>query len=1677
MTKIMEIVMFFNRVSSWFKCGHLSSTSVRLWDWSLVKLFMAALGLWLLSPAQAGLAANQVIVWTGASGQNWNLTDSHWNTVSGGTATLFQDGDIINIDGSSSGVINLNAGDRRAAAVYFWGGSDYTITGGNLIVTNSTGTTFNPSVSTAAVGQLVMGGVAFGDRLTGYIPSSGTLDLAQTTANTFQNGIEINSGTILVNTTDQLGADLNLVTFRAGAASANLSSLKTAIIGGDATAINAAAGSAKTSGNFGAIQIGATGSPVFNGTGAADQHLNVADNRAGSFDLVSGGQLTISNSVYGNNGGAVTVGSGALLALTSSNTTSRYTFSLNQASSAGAVDNNGYLFIQSADFISNSASGWGGAINSSGSALTISDSTFVGNQANFGGALYNNQSGGTTNLTNVAFSSNTSQTSGGALINADGTMNISGGAFIGNTAGAVGGAMVNADVMTITNTNFTGNRSGGDGGAIYNRSTLNLNILAGQTMLFSDNQSHTSTAAVANSIYMFGNNTTASLTIDAAAGSTLDLRDPFSGETQGNGTVTVTKTGAGLWKIGGNSSLTGGAGQTQAFNVNQGTLHLYRAGAVSNGTGTVAAGGISLSSAASSSFNLASGATLDMGGGNYIEAAQVTLAGGSTLGFDLAGINGGQTGLTITSPTQTLSTGANLNFGIDLHSWQAGTFVLVDSQITGKFDLTGLSAAAAGVTINGVLVSTLDRADVTLASAGNGQQLVLTAATTNNVILTWTGDVDANWISGTLNWKDQLTNDAYYLGGDAVIFDSNDTTNRRDINVVGGAAVAYMTVDGGGTYEFSGGSIVSADVSTLTGPDFTKKLTVDNGSTATFKNLVDFQNGLDILNNSIVNLDDGGSFSQRMTIANSGTLNFNKSTAYNQTGALTGTGTFNHTGAGNLTISNGSLAAPTAWLVSKAGSGDLYLNSDWGGSYRQEVGTGVFHAADNVTINGVADFKGPVDVQGATANSAGTLNIGSNLFLNQAALNVDLFSGNSSDLINVTGSVTFSGANAINITTWATGTFDLIRSSNIAGTIPTSADVTVNGHALGSRATAGVSNIGGNTLQLVTTLINADLTWNTDSGQWSYNATNLNWLDNLLSTPDSFHPQDAVFFTGAHNGVVAVDMGGVQVSAMTVNGGVYTFLGGDITGRPVNEPGFVRDGLLNITGPGTQAIFNNRLDFTEGVNVTNSALIGGTGRIKGNLRVASGGIVSPGSSIGTLTVDGDVNFGSDTFFDVEVNPVNQNDSDQLEVTGTAALGGAMVRHIGLGASEDYSPVGQWLILSAGSLNGLFNPAVQTNYQFLTPSLLYQGNDVYLQIRRNGVFFSQFSATRNQSAAAAGLDSLTQGPLYNTLISLPIGTDFSGLYDQLSGEVHASLSGALLNYDRSFGGAMRSRLLSREERPDGYPLWITLDGGRAKTSATGNTAESEFTSYGVSLGAEKRFADSFRAGLALRYGDSELKLDSRHSKADVDSLNLGLYGDWDLLTSGGNALRLSFGGTYGIHWVDSTRRIIEPAVAQHLKADYNVNTAMLFTELGYRFDFGQGVTLEPYGGLAWNSAWTESFRETGGSAALRADSRHNDNFSSTLGLRTLASPSDNLSFKMDINWLHIYGDRDPETTLAFDGGRSFTILGAPLSRDSLGLNLGAEVRVTPAVSIEAGYDGLMGNNYQDHGGRLTLRYDF
>ncbi len=495
----------------------------------------------------------------------------------------------------------------------------------------------------------------------------------------------------------------------------------------------------------------------------------------------------------------------------------------------------------------------------------------------------------------------------------------------------------------------------------------------------------------------------------------------------------------------------------------------------------------------------------------------------------------------------------------------------------------------------------------------------------------------------------------------------------------------------------------------------------------------------------------------------------------------------------------------------------------------------------------------------------------------------------------------------------------------------------------------------------------------------------------------------------------------------------------------------------------------------------------GSGSI-GSLTMGKGSRLSIGYSIGTLNVDGDMEFADGSYYLVEVNPENTDENDLLRITGTATLNGATVVHRGLGTQDQYSTLGEWTILTAdGGVIGRFNPDVRPSsateetqaYAMLEHTLVYpDANNVILRVERNDRLFTDFAGTANQMAVAQALEDLGGGSdLFNRVIGAGGASELTSLYDQLSGEIHPTLRRMLLGYDRAFATSLLNRSGRGGAAEGDFPVWVEAQGYTDRLGGDGNAARSTLEGMRTSVGVEKRFLGGWLVGGAFQYGSTNMKVKSLSSKADVDSFNFGVYAgrEWGM---DAGTLRFAAGAGYGYHDIDSRRSVSSSVLNETLKAGYHAQTAQVFGDIGFAVDLPAGFEVEPYLRLGWNSAWTRGFTENGGVAALSARREHQGNLSQTVGVRAAWAIRDDATLHAGAGWVHTYGRKDSATGFAFvDGGAGMSVGGVRVPANAAVVNAGMSVAVNARTQVHFGYDGQFGSRSQNHAASLSVQIGF
>lgn len=957
----------------------------------------------------------------------------------------------------------------------------------------------------------------------------------------------------------------------------------------------------------------------------------------------------------GEGGGAIRAASASEMHFTN------VLFEKNRARQGGAIYAAGNVFIQSSTFVGNYAhswnyasgegvlmgnvnSGYGGAINFSMSSMkymVAHEASFINNWARRGGGAINARTRYSVELWDTVDISNNFAAFGGAIGDNNTVMEDGEGVFFKYTGttgktefvysgNMAGGADFNAAQVTAAEaTGMMPVTPQAKAGGFYHSGTFNN--AAANTRLFFD-----IATGVTVQIGQPGNPSA----WDSIA--TMDATGPTA-------RFDLVGSGAGRLILHADNSYFQGT-----VNVRTGSLLLGNPNASLGGVINVAPGatfggaGTLIThkqddsvSAGRTSLILDGGAILKLGNDTASSAETLRVMGGITAAegvvFTHDLFEGG-------SASKLLAENINLAgpATINLNLLATGTFTIMEW--TGAMSWSGTNLT--NENLNNAFTLTVDgvtdnpRATASLALSGN---TIAVTSTVSNLIMRWTGAEGGKWMlrptTAQRNWAEAGgASENRYFSGDTVVFDGiADAANpaSRDITIEAGVMlVSGMEVTGTERYVFRGEGGIEANAAEVGNVTFTPsgKLTKSGEGELVFANTGgnNFQGGIDIAG-GVITFDNAaqlGAGTGGITFSDSGTLHAvatvhdtlseNLSIAAGKTaviqidsgelaygGLLTAGGagaTLRKTGEGAMLLT-GDSAANTGALVVEAGKltlaapsaaigGNITVNS---GAMLNGVGSAGNGGGVTIASGGIIDI-------GQDNAQPGALTLHNLTATGGATFKLDLFTADdgsykASDRILGTGASAISGNNTIDLTSFATGTFNLGNITALAaGTKLTLSNMEL---PASGRISATLSGAGPALELTVVADQSRAMTWTGGSGT-TWNLANANWTDGTAINQYSYG--DRVLFDGSASAANRnINIGGdeVHVADITVSGNAdHTFTGGGIhagAGNVQHDGIADATGKLVKTGEGTLTFANEKNTFLGGVDLDAGTLVIGSG--------------------------------------------------------------------------------------------------------------------------------------------------------------------------------------------------------------------------------------------------------------------------------------------------------------------------------------------------------------------------------------------------------------------------------------------------------------------------------------------------
>ncbi|MEG0148330.1 MAG: DUF4347 domain-containing protein, partial [Comamonas sp.] len=815
---------------------------------------------------------------------------------------------------------------------------------------------------------------------------------------------------------------------------------------------------------------------------------------------------------------------------------------------------------------------------------------------------------------------------------------------------------VTSDTIYVTNTTDTATINVSDGVSFSEAVAIAAaDVTGSQTLVFSSN--FNSAVSLAGSLAI---NESLTLNADLAAGLTINGGSTITlgtgttlGITNAAGAFTIaatlggsgalSKAGAGTLIL---SSVSNEANMSGGITVNGGTLQVSSDDHLSSGTLTLNGGTLTNAASAMTIDNAivlgAAGGTINVGGG-----------GGSTA-VVLSGVVSGSGTLTKNGQAILELSGNNTYAGAT--NIVTGTVIVSHANALGNTAGSTTVSGGATVRLAGALTIaesfSITGSGKTVSAVNYGALHLVSGNSTVSGTVTLTDAADISAASGATLTLSGVMSGAYAL-------------NKTD-------AGTLVLSNSGNEAGLSAGTTITAGTLSIAADDHLSSGTITlNGGTLAITGVTTVDN--------VISLPSASTISTSANATLSGTLSGANLLTKSGSGTLTLSGTnSSHFGAvnltaGGLTLSGGSalgntsavtLSSGTVLTVSNAetigslaGSGSVVLNAGLtvGGDNTSTTYSGVISGTSGLTKagSGTLTLTGNNLYTGATTVSAGglTLNrIGGALDDNTwvaiaSGATLSLSADETIDALSGAGTL------ALGNSVLAIGING--SSSTFSGSVTGSGSLALDGggtftlSGANSGQSWGVQVLSGGTVSI--------------SGDANLGSGTLQLNDGTLSVTSSGTVDNAIML-GASAGRILVDSGlSVSLSGAIGGFGALTKSGsGTLTlsgGGSYSGSTTVSAGKLVVTGD---------LSGTSAMTVASGATLAGTGSIfatasNNTVTVRGGGVLSPGYSVGTLTLNGNLQMEVGSTLAVEINGTTAGSQyDQLAVNGTVGVSGAIL---------------------------------------------------------------------------------------------------------------------------------------------------------------------------------------------------------------------------------------------------------------------------------------------------------------------------------------------------------------------------------------------------------------------------------
>ena len=550
----------------------------------------------------------------------------------------------------------------------------------------------------------------------------------------------------------------------------------------------------------------------------------------------------------------------------------------------------------------------------------------------------------------------------------------------------------------------------------------------------------------------------------------------------------------------------------------------------------------------------------------------------------------------------------------------------------------------------------------------------------------------------------------------------------------------------------------------------------------------------------------------------------------------------------------------------------------------------------------------------------------------------------------------------------------------------------------------------------------------------------------------------------ALNGRIDVELGGRSLDFPLSADNAASALLGKISGAGGinwNRPAILTLGNADNNYTGLTLIQQGELRLANGrtaqTDIRNSARLTGSGIIAGNL--SNGGLVSPGSSPGTITVQGNYSQAATGRLLMEL--ASATDYDRLVVGGTASLAGSLT----VSLLDGFMPVGSatFDLLTASSVTGQFtSTSVPADFgAALSNRLEYTATGVRLVMTQHP--FAGFGQNTASAAFGGHLDILPATTSSETRSTVAIlnrlnTTALAGALDALAPDRYDVLPEAGLF-------AVVSRQEARDRRfaalrLDGHRGWdLAFEAARRSATFDAIAGAPEADSTGNSGAVDLSWRSSrFSLGASLAQETNRVALDHLGGQAKLESLVPAVSVQY-----ASDPWFLNASAAFAHHEYTLRRRIIYSGVDQTATASPSGRHTDVALTAGYGLQRGTW-SFTPQAGILGADWVMDNFSETGATGANLTVSNWSARSWYARGGLTVAALRGNFRPQLTVLWSHaVRYNHSWQTALVGAGGPAYAAPGRRVGRDLIHAGIGFDWRLRRHASVTATLSTVHGKN--------------